>query len=163
MTLADRDRHYAADLSERNNNMKRILLAGAALGMMTTAGMAQTSGAQSSGHSSITEETTTITPAVTAPSTTSSSATTGRGATPDGDQTATSGSSFTDSNGVKTETVITNTSYPLANMITTTKKVTVIANGLATETVTTTNTYPHGDQNPPPAMTATRVYTVDVK
>ena len=102
---------FASGRSERNNNVKTFLLAGAtALGMMTGAAMAQ-----SSGHSSITRETTTITPAVTAPSTTSSSATTGRGATPDGDQTATSASSFTDSNGTRTETTITNTSYPLAD------------------------------------------------
>jgi hypothetical protein len=126
--------------------------------MMTGAAMAQ-----SSGHSSITQETTTITPSVAAPWTTSSSATTGRGATPDGDQTATSGSSFTDINGTRTETTITNTSYPLANMITTTKKVTVTTAGVATETVTTTNTYPHSDQVPAPAMISTRVYTVGAK
>jgi hypothetical protein len=120
----------------------------------------------------MTEETTTITPGVSAPWTTpgvsapwttSSATSIGRGATPDGDQTASTSSSFTDINGARTETTITNTSCPLANMIATTRKVTVIANGVATETVTATNTYAHADQNPVPVTISTRVYAIGAK
>ena len=105
------------------------------------AAMAQSS----SGHVSTTEETTTITPSVSSPWTTSGSTTTGRGATPDGDQTATNASSSGDSTGKRTKTTITNTSYPLTNMITTKKTTTDTENGKATETVTTTYTYPASD------------------
>jgi hypothetical protein len=139
--------------------MTRLLLAGAAaLGLMTGAATAQ-----SSGHSSTTEETTTITPAPSPPVTTSSSLTTGRGATADGDQTSTAGTSSTDANGVRTETVVTNKSYPLTNMITTTRKTTVTNKGVATETVTTTNTYPAAEKNPPEVSSVTRTYIVGDK
>jgi hypothetical protein len=139
--------------------MTRYLLAGAAVfSMLSGAAMAQ-----SSGHSSTTEETTTITPAALPPVTTSSSSTTGRGATADGDQTSTAGTSSTDANGVRTETVVTNKSYPLTNMITTTRTTTVTNNGVATETVTTTNTYPAAEKNPPETTSVTRVYIVGAK
>ena len=78
----------------------------------------------------------------------------------DGDQTATRAASSTDSSGDKTETTITNTSYPLTGMITTTKKTTHIVNGIATETVTVTNTYPPSAMIPPQVSTATRTYVV---
>jgi hypothetical protein len=73
------------------------------------------------------------------------------------------GSYSRDSAGNASETTITNTSYPLTNMITTTKKTTYIANGVATETVTTTNTYPASSMMPPTVTTATRTYVVGAK
>jgi hypothetical protein len=143
--------------------MTRLLLAGAAaLGMMSGAAMAQSSG-YSSGHSSSTVETTTVTPGVSAPWTTSGSMSTGRGATADGDQTAMSSSTSSDSAGNKTTTTITNTSFPLTNMIMTTKKTVSIAGGVATETVTTTQTYPPSAQVPPVVSTSTRSYVVGSK
>jgi hypothetical protein len=133
--------------------MTRFLLAGAAaLATMTGAAMAQSS-AQST-----TQETTTISQPAAAPVTVSSSATAGSALRSDGDQTATWGASSIDSSGGKTETTITNTSYPLTGMITSTKKTTHIVNGVATETVTITNTYPPSAMIPPQVSTATRTY-----
>jgi len=140
--------------------MTRFLLAGAAaLGMMTGVAMAQSS----SGRTTTTEDTTTITPAYQAPWTTSNSATNGTAVRPDGDQTATSGSSSTDSSGNTTETTVTNTTYPLTGMITSTKKTTHIVGSVATETVTTTNTYPPSAMGVPQVTTSTRTYIVGVK
>jgi hypothetical protein len=140
--------------------MTRLLLAGAAaLGMMTGAAMAQSS----SGLTTTTEDTTTVTPAYQAPTTTSSSATNGTAVRPDGDQTATVGSSSTDSDGNRTETTITNTSYPLTGMITSTRKTTRIVGSVATETVTITNTYPPSAMGAPQVTTSTRTYIVGTK
>jgi hypothetical protein len=130
--------------------MTRFLLAGAAaLATMTGAAMAQSS--------TTTQETTTVAPSV-APGVVSNSQTIGSAVHADGDQTATSASSHTDSAGNKTVTTITNTSYPLTGMITSTKKTTNIVNGIATETVTTTNTFPPSYNRPPEVTTATRTY-----
>jgi len=138
--------------------MTRFLLVGAAvLATMTGAALAQSSG------QTATQETTTITQPAAAPVTVSSSATTGSAVRSDGDQTATRGSAFTDSSGDKTETTITNTSYPLTGMITTTKKTTRVVNGVATEIVTTTNTYPPSAMIPPQVSTATRTYVVGAR
>jgi hypothetical protein len=139
--------------------MTRFLLAGAAvLATMTGAALAQSSG------QTATQETTTITqPAAVAPVTVSSSETNGSAVRADGDQTATRGSAFTDSSGAKSETTITNTSYPLTGMITTKKTTTSVVNGIATETVTTTNTYPPSAMIPPQVSTATRTYVVGTK
>src|SRR5258708_29634684 len=108
--------------------MTRFLLAGvAALATMTGAAMAQ------SGQTTIQNTTTITRPAVT-PVIVSSSATTGTAVQADGDQTATSSFASADSTGSRTETTITNTSYPLSAMITTTRKTTRVENGIATET-----------------------------
>jgi hypothetical protein len=139
--------------------MKSFLLAGAAaLGMMTGSALAQ-----SSGHSSTTAQTTTVTPSVAAPSTTIYSSSVGQGATADGDQTASSAWSSTDSSGSRTDTVVTNKTYPLSDMITTTRTTTVTTNGVAAETVATTNTYPARYNRPPETSTATRTYVVVAK
>jgi opacity protein-like surface antigen len=142
--------------------MKRFLLASAsALGLMTNAAMAQ-----SSGHSSTTEETTTITPTA-APWTTSTGKTNGQSVKDDGRQSLSNGSSSSDSGGKKTETTITNTSYPLTDLITTTRTTVETSNGVATETVTTTQTYPpsprHPSGTPPVETTTTRSYVVGAK
>jgi len=138
--------------------MTRFLLAGAAaLATMTGAAMAQASG------QTTTQETTTVSQPAVAPVTVSSSATTGSAVRSDGDQTATRAASSTDSAGDKIETTITNTSYPLTGMITTTKKTTHIVNGIATETVTITNTYPPSAMIPPQVSTATRTYVVSAR
>jgi hypothetical protein len=143
--------------------MTRFLLAGAAaLVTMTGAVMAQSPAPQSAGQTS-TQETTTIVSPATAPLTVSSSATAGSAVRADGDQTATRGTSSSDSSGGKTETTITNTSYPLTGMITTTKKTTHVVNGIATETVTITNTYPPSAMIPPQVSTATRTYVVSTQ
>ena len=134
--------------------MTRFLLAGAAaFGMMTGAAMAQMS------TSDTTISTTTTTPVPVAPVTTTAGTTVGNAVLPDGDQTSTKGTSYIDNNGVKTETTITNQSYPLSNMIMQTKKTTTIANGVATETTTMTTTYP-GTANAPVVTSATRTYQV---
>jgi len=139
--------------------MTRFLLAGAAaLGLMTGAAVAQ-----SSGHSSTIEQTTTIMPPVSGPSTATQSTSIARGATPDGDQTATAAASSGDSSGATTGTTITNTSYPLNNVIRTTKTTTTVANGVATETVTTTDTYPASYMREPSVAVATRTYVVGAK
>jgi type IV secretory pathway TrbL component len=141
--------------------MIRLLLAGtAALGMMTSAAMAQSS-RYSSGQTT-TDETTTITPAQ-APWTFKGTTTTGRGATADGVQSATSASTSTDTSGNGMQTTITNTTYPLSKMVMTTKKETTIANGVATEVTTITTTYPPYDPRPPVVMTGTRSYVVGAK
>ncbi len=70
------------------------------------------------------------------------------------------GASAVDSAGNKTNTTITNTSYPLTGMITTTKKTTSVVNGVATETTTITNTYPPQANAAPQVTTTTRTYTV---
>lgn len=142
--------------------MTRLLLAGAAaLGLMTNAAMAQ-----SWGHSSTTEETTTTTP-VAAPWTASTATTTGQSVKDDGRQTLSAGASSADGAGKKTETTITNTSYPLTDMITTTRTTVETSNGVATETVVTTQTYPpsprHPGGTPPVQTTATRSYVVGAK
>jgi hypothetical protein len=133
--------------------MTRYLLAGAAaLGMMTGAAVAQTSSSETT--------TTTTTPAVVAPVTVSTSSSIGRAAMADGDQTATNSSTSRDSNGNVIETTITNQSYPLTGMVTTTKKTTHIVNGVATETTEMTNTYPASTMRQPEVTTSTRTYTV---
>jgi hypothetical protein len=132
--------------------MTRFLLVGAAaVGLTTGAPMAQ-----SSEHSSAAQATKTITPSASLATTTTYSATIGQGATPDGDQYSTSGSTSSDTTGARTETTITITSYPLTNMITTRKTTTTVVNGLATETVTTTNTYPAPAMAQPTVSVATR-------
>ena len=137
--------------------MTRFLLTGAAaLATMTGAAMAQSSG------QTTTQDTTITRPAV-APVAVSSSATTGNAVRADGDQTATSATSSTDSAGNKTETAITNTFYPLTGMITITKKTTRVVNGTATETVTATNTCPPSTNILPQVSTATRTYAVREK
>jgi hypothetical protein len=136
--------------------MTRLLLAGAAaFGMMTGAVMAQSS-------TSVTTMTSSPAP-VSQPWTTSSAIVNGTALLPDGDKTASAGSWTLDNNGNKTETTITNQTYPLTMMTTTTKKTTTIVNGVATETVTTTNTYPSSSLRDPTVTTATRSYVVGAK
>jgi hypothetical protein len=147
--------------------MTRILLAGtAALGLMTGAVMAQ---------SAITTITTTNTgtpvggtltaPVVTAPMVVpgpvivSGSATNGHSVTDDGDQHFVAGTKTRDSAGNTSETTITNTSYPLTDMITSTRKTTNVSNGVATETTVTTNSFPSG-RAPSTTSTSTRTYAV---
>jgi hypothetical protein len=142
--------------------MTRFLLAGAAaLGMMSGAAMAQSSG-YSSG-SSTTVETTSVTPSVSSPWVVTSSSTVGRGATADGDQTATSAWSSRDGYGNTRQTTITNTSYPLTNMIMTNEKTTTFVNGMATERVIVTTSYPPPDTRPPVVMSSTRSYMIGQK
>jgi len=138
--------------------MTRFLLAGAAaFGMMTGAAMAQTS------TSETTTTTTTMMPQpVSPPVIVKSSGTVGHAVLPDGDQTSTSGTSATDSNGAVTKTTITNQSYPFSNMIMSTKKTDTTVNGVTTETVTTTQSYP-GTSNPPVVTTATNPMNPDAK
>jgi hypothetical protein len=139
--------------------MKMFLLAGAAaLSMMTGTAMAQ-----SARYSSSTAQTTTTTPSMVPASTSVYSSTVGQGATSDGDQTASSSWSSTDSSGARTDTVVTNKTYPLSGMITTTKTTTVTTNGVAAETVLTTNNYPARYNRPPDSTTATRTYVVGAK
>jgi hypothetical protein len=128
--------------------MTRFLLAGAAaFGMMTSAVMAQSSASQ-----------TTTTTVPSGPVVISSSATTGGEVRADGDLAVRSGTMSRDSSGNVTESTITNTTYPLTNMITTTKKTSNTVNGVTTETVTTTQTYPPvvGRPDVPPVTTTTR-------
>jgi hypothetical protein len=134
--------------------MTRFLLAGA-IALVTITGAAM---AQSPNQDSTTQETTTITQPAASPRVVSSTATTGTATQSDGDQTATSASTSADSAGNKTQTTVTNTSYPLTGMLTSTKKVTQIVNGVATETITTTNTFPASSMRPPEVTTATRTY-----
>ena len=75
---------------------------------------------------------------------------------PDGDQTATNSASARDIDGGTTETSITNTTYPLTSVLTTTKTTKHIVNGVVTETVETTYTYPPSYMRPPSVTTATR-------
>jgi hypothetical protein len=127
--------------------MTRFLLAGAAaLGMVASAAMAQTS-------TSTSQTTTTTTPS--APVTISSGSTVGQSVTSDGVRTVTGGMSSKDSAGTASETTISNRTYPLSNMVTTTKKTTDIRNGVAVETETTTNAYPPGTATVPPVVTTT--------
>jgi hypothetical protein len=132
--------------------MTRVFLAGAvALGTMTGAALAQ-----SPPETSTTQVTTsTAVPLIVAPVTGTSSSTTGHSVLPDGRQTSFSGTSTRDSNGDTTETTITNTSYPLSNLITTVKRTTETHNGVAVETVTTTQAYPPGTSTIPPTVTTT--------
>ena len=142
--------------------MTRILLAGAAAFItMTGAALAQ-SAAQTTTQETTIEQPATA-PVAVPPATVSSSETSGSAVHSDGDQTATRGTSFTDSTGARTETTVTNTSYPLTGMITTTKKSTSVVNGIATETVTTTHTYPPSAMIPPQVSTATRTYVAGTK
>jgi hypothetical protein len=134
--------------------MTRFLLAGA-IALVTITGAAM---AQSPNQDSTTQETTTITQPAASPRVVLSTATTGTATQSDGDQTATSASTSADSAGNKTQTTVTNTSYPLTGMLTSTKKVTQIVNGVATETITTTNTFPASSMRPPEVTTATRTY-----
>jgi hypothetical protein len=136
--------------------MTRFLLAGAAA-LATLSGTAM---AQSGGPGSTTQETTTITQPAVAPVITSNTVTNGSAVHSDGDQTAMAGTAFSNSAGNKTETTITNQSYPLTGMITTTRKTTRIVNGVATETVTTTNTFPPWANAAPQSSTTTRTYIV---
>ena len=134
--------------------MTRYLLAGAAaLGIMTSAGMAQT-------YSSTT---TTGTQTVSIPLTVGKS-TVGISAAGDGRLTMLNGSSFRDSTGKTIETTNSSTSYPLTDLITTTKKKVEINNGMATETLTITQSYPPspvGTPRPEPVVTTTtRMYAV---
>jgi hypothetical protein len=133
-------------------HMTRFLLAGAAaLGMISGAAMAQTS---------TTETVTTTTSPLPAPVNLASTSTNGTAVLPDGDQTSTASTANRESNGDRTETTVTNTSYPFSSMITTTRKSTKISNGLATETRTTTNTFPPQYGRSPEVTTATRTYSV---
>jgi hypothetical protein len=138
--------------------MTRFLLAGAVtLATMTGAAMAQSTG------QTTTQQATTFTNPAGAPVTVSSAATAGNAVHSDGDQTATRGAAWTDSSGNKTDTTVTNTSYPLTGMITTTKKTTSVVNGVATETTTTTHTYPPSAMIPPQVSTSTRTYVAGTK
>jgi hypothetical protein len=87
----------------------------------------------------------------------------GRSFHPDGDQSATSTTTSRDSNGNVTKVTITNTTYPLTGMITSTKTTTHIVNGVANETTETTNTYPSSTLRKPEVMTTTRSYVVSEK
>jgi len=130
--------------------MTRFLLAGAAaLGMMTGAAMAQSSTSSSS--------TTTTTTVPMAPVTTSSSATVGQAVHADGDRSATAGTSSADSAGNATSTTITNTTYPLTNMVETKEKTLSTTNGVTKELVTTTDVHPPATGRPeiPPVTTTT--------
>ena len=138
--------------------MTRFLLAGAVT-LATTTGAAM---AQSTGQTTTQQATILANPAG-APVTVSSAATAGSAVHSDGDQTATRGAVSTDSSGNRTETTVTNTSYPLTGMITTTKKTTSVVNGVATETTTTTHTYPPSAMIPPQVSTATRTYVAGAK
>lgn len=124
--------------------MTRILLAGAAaLGMTAGVAMAQST--------SSTSTTTTYTP----PVTTSTSSLSGAAITSDAVKTSTVGSGFTDASGNTSKTTISTTTYPLTDLITTTKKVTTMDNGVAKETVTTTQEYPAGPYRMQPIITST--------
>jgi hypothetical protein len=138
--------------------MTRFMLAGVVpLAMMTGAAMAQSTG------QTTTQQTTRLSNPTAVPTTVSSAATAGSALHSDGDQTATRGATSIDSSGNKTETTVTNTSYPLTGMITTTKKSTSVVNGVATETTTTTHTYPTSAMIPPQVATATRTYVAGTK
>jgi hypothetical protein len=131
--------------------MTRFLLAGAAaLGMITSAALAQTMGTTSTQQT-----TTTTTPAMTAPVTVANSVSAGSALEADGRKTLKLGSSATDSSGNSTSTTNTTTSYPLSNLITTTHKTTTMVNGVPKETITTTQAYP-GATTPPDVSTATK-------
>jgi hypothetical protein len=137
--------------------MTRYLLAGvAALGMMTSAAIAQTS----------TTTTTTVAPSFPAPVTVGTSEV-GVTAGGDGRITLLNGSASKDSSGKTIEVTNTSTSYPLTDLITTTKKTVEIINGVATETVTTSQSYPpsprHPGGVPPVETTTTRTYVVGAK
>jgi hypothetical protein len=136
--------------------MTRILLAGAAaLGLMSGAVMAQ---------STITTTSTTNTGvpvggSLSAPVVVSGSSTNGHSVTADGDQHFVAGTKTRDSAGNTSETTITNTSYPLTDMVTSTRKTTNVSNGVATETTVTTNSFPSG-RAAGTTSTSTRTYTV---
>ena len=141
--------------------MTRFLLAGAAaLATMTGAAMAQSPGQAAT---QLTTTYTRYTSPAPGPVIVSSAASAGSAVHADGDQLATRGATSIDSAGNKTETTVTNTSYPLTGMITTTRKTTSVANGVATETTTTTHTYPPSAMIPPQVSTATRTYVVGTK
>jgi hypothetical protein len=138
----------AAGFLERQNTMTRFLLAGAAaLGMMTGAVMAQT---QTSTSSTQTTTTTTAPPV-----TISNSTLTGSAVTADDVKTSTVGSGFGDSSGNATKTTISTTTYPLTDLVTTTKKTTQVENGVAKETVSTTQAYPASPNRMEPIVTTT--------
>ena len=144
--------------------MTRFLLAGAAaLATMTGAAMAQSTGQTTTQQATTLTNPATLANPAGAPVTVSSAASAGNAVHSDGDQTATRGATSIDSSGNKTETTVTNTSYPLTGMITTTKKTTKVANGVATETTTTTHTYPPSAMIPPQVSTATRTYVAGTK
>jgi hypothetical protein len=139
--------------------MTRYLLAGvAALGMMTSATMAQTS--------TSTSTTTTVAPSFPAPVIAGTSEV-GVTAGGDGRITLLNGSVSKDSSGKTVEVTNTSTSYPLTDMITRTKKIVEINNGVATETVTTSQSYPPSPQHPggvpPVETTTTRTYVVSAR
>ena len=137
--------------------MKNLLLAGAAaLGMMTTTAMAQAVTKES------TSETTMTMPYYSSPVSSSVSVTTGRGATPDGDQTAFADTAWRDNNGTMTDIRITNTSYPLTAMITTERKTTIVSNGVASESLVFTSNYPPSWNAAPTVTTTARTYVVSV-
>jgi hypothetical protein len=138
--------------------MTRYLLAGAAaLGMMTSAALAQSSSSST---------TTTVSPSFGAPITAGTSEV-GVTANRDGRLTLMNGSASRDSSGKTIEVTNSSTSYPLTDMITTTKKTVEINNGVATETVTVAQSYPPSPQHPggvpPVETTTTRTYVVGAK
>ena len=135
--------------------MTRILLAStASLAILTCGAMAQ---------STTTQESTSTTSSYSRPVNVSSSGKNVNAVQSDGDQTAARGTSATESNGDKTYTTVTNKSYPLTGMITTTRKTTHVVNGTATVTTTTTNTYPPANHMAPQVTTTTRSYAVGTK
>jgi thiamine pyrophosphokinase len=137
--------------------MTRTLLAGAAaLGMMTGAAMAQSTTTQTT---TTNLSTSTTAPALSAPVIVSGSSTNGHSITADGDQHFVAGTMTRDSAGNTTDTTVTNTSYPLTDMVTSTRKTTNVSNGIATETTVTTNSFPSG-RAPATTSTSTRTYAV---
>jgi hypothetical protein len=101
------------------------------------------------------EQTTTTVPAISGPVTVANSVSAGSAVAADGRKTLSDGSSSTDSSGNSTSTTISTTSYPLSNLITTTRKTTTIVNGVPKETITTTQAYPNSS-TPPDVTTVTK-------
>jgi hypothetical protein len=122
-----------------------MLAGAAALGLMTGAATAQTSTSTS---------TTTITP-VSPPVTVSTSQSSERAVTSEGVKTVTGGATTSTSTGQMAGTTISTTTYPLSNMVTTTKKTIQMVNGQPMETTTITHAYP-GEPTPPPDTVTTR-------
>jgi hypothetical protein len=130
--------------------MTRFLLTGAAaLAMMTGAAMAQTTTSETT-----TTSTSTVSPPV-APVTITNSQTTGSAVTADGVKTSTTGLGARDSTGQAAETTVSTRTYPLTDLVTTTKKTVETKNGVGMETVTTTQAYPASPARPAPVVTTT--------
>jgi hypothetical protein len=141
--------------------MRNLLLTGAvALGMMTTTVMAQTVTKQSTSETTMTM---TAMPYYSSPVSSSIAVTTGRGATPDGDQSAWAETSWRDYNGTTGDIRIIKTTYPLSNIITTQRTTTMVSNGVASESVLFTTNYPPSYNEPATVTTAARTYVVGAK